>query len=239
MKKMKALAAALSTLALSPVAGSWLVLASLTIALPASAAAQQQTPEQVGERFLQTLKAQDWAANAALMDAAELDSMKAAFLDVAASDTSTAGLRAVFGVGSGAELRALAPVMVYQRFAANVIGQREGMAQFLASAAFRVIGHVQEGDTAYVVYRVNAAAPAGAPPGASLSQVSVITERRGGGVWKVRLNDEIQGMLTGLRMAAAQRRAANTAAAQAAGARVPAAPTAPPAAPSAAPPARP
>ena len=46
MKKMKALAAALSSLALSPVAGPWLVLASLTIALPAAAAAQQQTPEQ-------------------------------------------------------------------------------------------------------------------------------------------------------------------------------------------------
>jgi hypothetical protein len=239
MKKMKALAATLSSLALSPVAGAWLVLASLTLALPVAAAAQQQTPEQVAERFLQTLKAQDWAGNAALMDAAELDSMKAAFLDVAASDTSTAGLRAVFGVASGAELRALAPVMVYQRFAANVIGQREGMAQFLASAAFRVMGHVQEGDTAYVVYRVNAAPPAGAAGAPALSQVSVITERRSGGVWKVRLNDEIQGMLTGLRMAAAQRRAANTAAAQAATARVPAAPSTAPATPPTAPPARP
>ncbi|HYH82902.1 MAG TPA: hypothetical protein VEX86_24120 [Longimicrobium sp.] len=205
-------------------------LASLAVALPGTAGAQQ-TPEQAAERFLQTLKAQDWAANATLMDAAELDSMKAAFLEVTSTDTSTAGLRAVFGVGSGAELRGLTPAVVYQRFATNVIGQRPGMSQFLAAATFRVMGRVQEGDTAYVVYRVSSTPAAGSNIPA-LNQVSVVTTRRTGGVWKVRLNDEIQGMLAGLRSAAAQRRAASAAIEQARrDVANPAPPSAPPAGP--------
>jgi hypothetical protein len=185
-------------------------LATLVLAVP-SAVVAQGTPEQAAERYLQTLKAQDWAANSALMDPVEMDSMKAAFVDAAAADTSTAGLRELFNVQSTAEMRALAPAVVYQRFAANVIGQREGMAQFLSSATFRVMGHVQEGDTAWVVYRVSAAVPGNA----AASQVSLLALRNVGGTWKARLNEEVRGMLTGLRAAAAQRRAANAALEQA------------------------
>ncbi|HET7464056.1 MAG TPA: hypothetical protein VFJ82_22560 [Longimicrobium sp.] len=230
MKKLKLLAAALAVLALP------------------SAILAQGTPEQAAERYLQTLKAQDWAANSGLMDPAELDSMKAAFLDAATSDTSTAGLREIFNIGSVPELRALAPAVVYQRFAANVIGQREGMAQFLGAATFRVMGHVQEGDSAWVVYRVSG--PAG---GAAASQVSLMALRSVGGAWKARLSDEVRGMLTGLRQAAAQRRAANQALERlrASGQlpadpehpspapRPPAAPASPPPAAPASPPARP
>jgi hypothetical protein len=180
-------------------------LIALALALP-SALRAQGTPEQAAERYLQTLKAQDWAANAALMDPVELDSMKAAFLDAATSDTSTAGMREIFNVASVAELRALAPAVVYQRFAANVIGQREGMAQFLSAATFRVMGRVQEADSAWVVYRVSG--PAG---GAAASQVSLMAVRNVGGAWKARLSDEVRGMLVGLRQAAAQRRASNQA----------------------------
>jgi hypothetical protein len=225
--KMKGLAAA--------------VLSALALALPPLAAAQN-TPEQAAERFLQTLKARDWAGNAALVHPAELDSMKAAFMEVAGSDTSTAGLRAVFNVASAAELRALAPAIVYQRFAANVVGQREGMTEFLAAATFRVMGHVPAGDTAFVVYRVTG--PAG---NEQASQVTVMAMRRDGGGWKARLNDEVRGMISGLRTAVAQRRASAAAmaeverqrrAAEAEAAPPAARPAAPPPAP-APPPARP
>jgi len=175
---------------------------AVALALPTTAAAQQ-TPEQAAERYLQTLKAQDWAGNAALMDPVDLDSMKAAVLDAASADTSTAGLRQLFGVASVAEMRALAPAMVYQRFAATVIGQREGMAQFLGSARFRVMGHVREGDTAWVVYRVSAEVPGNA----GANQVSLVALRNVGGAWKARLNEEVRGMLVGLRSAAAESRA--------------------------------
>ena len=175
-------------------------LAALALALPCAAAAQN-TPEAAAERFLQTLKARDWAGNAAAVHPVELDSMKAAFVEVAGSDTSTAGIRAIFNVASVAELRALAPVMVYQRFAANVVGQREGMAEFLAGATFRVLGAVPAGDTAYVVYRVT-----GTAGGGQASQVTVMALRRDGAGWKARLTDEVRGMITGMRAAVEQRR---------------------------------
>ncbi|HEU4559151.1 MAG TPA: hypothetical protein VFS20_14920 [Longimicrobium sp.] len=175
-------------------------LAALALALP-SAAAAQNTPEAAAERFLQTLKARDWSGNAAAVHPVELDSMKAAFVEVAGSDTSTAGIRAIFNVASVAELRALAPAMVYQRFAANVVGQREGMAEFLAGANFRVLGAVPAGDTAYVVYRVT-----GTAGGGQASQVTVMALRRDGAGWKARLTDEVRGMIAGLRGAVEQRR---------------------------------
>jgi hypothetical protein len=184
----------------------WAVLAgALTMALPRAAAAQE-TPEQVAERYLSTMKARDWAANAAVVHPAELDSLKAAFVDVAHSDTSTAGLRALFNVSAARELEALTPVQIYARFVASTVGQQAEMTQFLASAVFKVLGHVAEGDSVYVVYRVTATGSGG-----PMSQVTVMSLRRAGAGWKTRLTDELRGTIVALHTQAAQRRAANAA----------------------------
>ncbi|MFL5541405.1 MAG: hypothetical protein ACJ8J0_20625 [Longimicrobiaceae bacterium] len=182
-----------------------LLFATLLAALPAAAAAQE-TPEQVAERYLATMKAKDWAANAALVHPAELDSIKAAFVDVARSDTSTAGLRALFNVTSARELEALPPAQVYARFVASTVGSQAEMTQFLSTAVFHVLGHVSEGDSVYVVYRVRATG-AGGP----VSQVTVMSLRRDGAGWKTRLTDELQTTIGALHAQAAQRRAANAA----------------------------
>ncbi|HSU16725.1 hypothetical protein [Longimicrobium sp.] len=211
-----------------------LTTAALAVAIPCAVVAQG-TPEQVATQYLQTMKAADWAGNAALIHPVEQDSLKAAVLEVIASDTSTAGLRQVFNVASAAELRALPAQQVYQRFVANTIGTQPGMREMLAAASFTAIGHVDQGDTSYVVYRVTAQAE-----GNTLSQVTVLSLRRDGGGWKVRLPEELKGMMMGMRQAAAQRRAA--AAAIQPSERPAAPPTAPPARPAtppAAPPARP
>ena len=184
----------------------WAAAAAMLMAVPATARAQD-TPEQAVDRYLSTLKAQDWAGNAAVVNPPELDSLKAAFIDVASADTSTAGLRALFNVGTAAELRALAAPVVYQRFIAATMGQQEQMQQFLRVATFRVLGHVGEGDTAYVVYRVSAAAAGGQ----QTSQVTVMTAVRAGGQWKARLSEELRGTVVSLHTAAAQRRAARQA----------------------------
>ena len=205
-----------------------LLPALFAIAAPRVAAAQ--TPEQVAERYLATMKAKDWAANAALVHPAELDSIKAAFVDVARSDTSTAGLRAIFQVGSAAELQALPPVQVYARFVGATVGGQAEMQQFLASASFKVLGHVDEGDSTYVVYRVSGSAAAGV-----VSQVTVMSLRRDGAGWKTRLTDELRATITGLHAQAAQRRAAG-AALTPPGERPPPRPQAAPPAPAPAPP---
>jgi len=207
-----------------------LLAAALALGLPRAARAQE-TPEQVAERYLATMKARDWATNAAMVHPAELDSIKAAFLDVAHSDTSTAGLRALFQVGSAAELQALPAAQVYARFVGATVGSQQEMQQFLASAAFKVLGHVDEGDSTYVVYRVSGTGASGA-----VSQVTVMSLRRDGATWKTRLTDELRATIAGLHREAAQRRAAN-AALQPPGERPPARPQ--PAPPAPAPPARP
>jgi hypothetical protein len=184
----------------------WAILiVALAMALPLAATAQQ-TPEQVAERYLSTMKAKDWAGNAALVHPAELDSLKAAFVDVAHSDTSTAGLRALFNMSSARELEALAPAQVYQRFVASTVGQQAEMTQFLATAVFKVLGHVVEGDSVYVVYRVSATGSAG-----PMSQVTVMSLRRSGAGWKTRLTDELRTTIVALHTQAAQRRVSNAA----------------------------
>jgi hypothetical protein len=184
----------------------WAILAvALAMALPLAATAQE-TPEQVAERYLSTMKAKDWAGNAALVHPSELDSLKAAFVDVAHSDTSTAGLRALFNVSSARELEALTPVQVYQRFVASTVGQQAEMTQFLATAVFKVLGHVAEGDSVYVVYRVSATGSAG-----PMSQVTVMSLRRSGAGWRTRLTDELRTTIVALHTQAAQRRATNAA----------------------------
>jgi hypothetical protein len=184
----------------------WIALAgALVVALPLAAAAQE-TPERVAERYLASMKARDWAANAAVVHPQELDSIKAAFVDVARSDTSTAGLRALFNVASARELEALPPAQVYQRFVASTVGQQAEMTQFLSSAVFKVLGHVSEGDSAYVVYRVSATGSSG-----PMNQVTVMSLRRDGAGWKTRLTDELRATIAALHAQAAQRRAANAA----------------------------
>ena len=182
-----------------------LLLAALMLALPRMIAAQQ-TPEQVAERYLATMKARDWAGNAAMVHPAELDSLKAGFMDVARSDTSTAGLRAIFNVGSANELQALSPAEVYARFVGATVGEQEDMRTFLQSAVFKVLGHVEEADSVYVVYRVSAAAQGG-----PMSQVTVMSLRRDGSGWKTRLTDELRTTIASLHTEAAQRRTANAA----------------------------
>ncbi|MBV9110085.1 MAG: hypothetical protein JO306_11810, partial [Gemmatimonadetes bacterium] len=140
----------MKTLTLAILASGALAVAAV---LPAAA---QNTPEQVATQYLQSMKAADWAANAALVHPAEEDSLKTALLEVVSADTATAGLRQVFNVGSAAELRALPSVQVYQRFVASTIGQQPGLRDILAAATFNVVGHVDQGDTSYVVYRVSA-----------------------------------------------------------------------------------
>jgi hypothetical protein len=184
----------------------WAILSGALLMTALSRPAAAQTPEQVAERYLATMKAKDWAGNAALVHPAELDSLKAAFMDVARSDTSTAGLRAIFNVSSARELEALPPAQVYARFVGATVGQQEEMTRFLSSAVFRVLGHVTEADSVYVVYRVTATVASG-----PMTQVTVMSLRRDGAAWRTRLTDELRSTITALHTQAAQRRAANAA----------------------------
>jgi hypothetical protein len=179
-----------------------LAAAALALALPTAARAQD-TPEGVAQRFLETVRARDWSANAALIYSADLDSLKAAFVEVSHVDTSSAGLRAIFQVNRVAELESMPAAEVYRRFVTDRTAQtaERERAEVLASTRFQVLGHVPEGDTAYVVYRVTATVPTG-----PASQVNMMTVRRERGVWKAPLSEEMQALIPRLHTAAAQQR---------------------------------
>src|ERR1044072_2970859 len=109
-----------------------LLLPALMLALPRMIAAHQ-TPEQVAERYLSTMKARDWAGNAAMVHPAELDSIKAAFMDVARSGTSPAARRPTCNVGRATELQPLSPAEISARFVGATVGQQQEMTTFLQS----------------------------------------------------------------------------------------------------------
>lgn len=157
----------------------------------------QATPEQVVQRYFDTFKAGDFAANAAMMDPAALDELKqgivaAASIPGAAEDPE---FQANFGVRSLDELKAMPPQLLYQRMLTTVLGQGE-MRELLGGSQVSVLGHVMEGDTAHVVYRMRMNAL-----GVNLDQVQVAPLRQVGGEWRVLLTGSFAGMISAMSQA--------------------------------------
>lgn len=162
-------------------------------ALPWRAAAQD-TPEQVVQRYYETLRGGDYATNATLMHPTALEELKTTIAGLAAMPGATdePEFREMFGVSSVDELRALPPQTLFERVLRN---QLEGeMHAILAAAQVNVLGHVLEGDsTAHVVYRMRMNFG-----GQSLDQVQVIPLERVDGQWRVLLTGSLAGMMNNM-----------------------------------------
>ncbi|WP_420129190.1 hypothetical protein [Longimicrobium sp.] len=162
-------------------------------ALPSRAAAQD-TPEAVAQRYYDTFRSGDFAANAALMHPQALEELKTTLTGLAAipGATEDAEFREMFGVSSIEELRALAPTVLFERVLRN---QLEGeLRAILASTEVSILGHVMEGDTtAHVVYRMRMNFG-----GQSLDQVQVMPLQRSEGQWRVLLTGSLAGMMNAM-----------------------------------------
>jgi hypothetical protein len=161
-------------------------------ALPA---AGQETPEQVVERYYETFRSGDYAANAAMMDPDALEELKSTVAQLVETVGDEGGdeLRTTFGVGSAAELRALAPEALYERMLRATLGDEE-MRDILQQAEIRVLGHVPEGeDVAHVVYRMRVSFG-----GVEVNQVQIAPVRRTPAGWRVMLTGSLAGMMQGL-----------------------------------------
>jgi hypothetical protein len=171
--------------------GALLLLA--LCALPLRAAAQE-TPEAVVQRYYETFRSGDFAANAALMHPAALEELKTTLTGMAAlpGATEDAEFREMFGVNSVEEMRALAPAVLFERVLRN---QLEGeMRAILATTEINILGHVMEGDTtAHVVYRMRMNFG-----GQSLDQVQVMPLQRAGAEWRVLLTGSLAGMMNSM-----------------------------------------
>jgi hypothetical protein len=172
-----------------------LLVAGLLMAPMALAA--QDTPEQVVQRYFDTFKNDDFAANAAMMDPAALAELKTTMVGLAdatgvATNETQAHLRETFGVQNTAELRALEPAMLYERMLRSVLGQGD-VRELLSAARVNALGHVLEGDTAHVVYRMSMEVM-----GNKVDQVQVSPVRRVDGQWRVLLTGSFASMITAM-----------------------------------------
>ena len=171
--------------------GALLLLAVCALPLRAGA---QETPEAVVQRYYETFRSGDFAANAALMHPAALEELKTTLTGMAAlpGATENAEFREMFGVSSIEEMRALAPAVLFERVLRN---QLEGeMRAILASTEISILGHVMEGDTtAHVVYRMRMNFG-----GQSLDQVQVMPLQRAGAEWRVLLTGSLAGMMNSM-----------------------------------------
>jgi len=172
----------------------FLALLALIPLIPRLAAAQQ-TPEQAAERYFAATKAMDWTATAAMMHPRALQSMKTMFVDLASLDTAGTVIPPMLGVKAD-ELAALPSERVYERVLNMITRMQPQAAELMRGASFDVVGHVMEGDTAHVVYRMKMSVE-----GAPITQTSVVSFLREGGEWRGLLTGDIQNMISGLRSA--------------------------------------
>ncbi len=173
-----------------------LLVAGLLLA-PMTTLAAQETPEQVVQRYFDTFKSGDFAANAVMMDPAALAELKTTMVGLAdatgvSADDTQAHLRETFGVQNTAELRALEPAMLYERMLRSVLGQGD-VREVLSAARVNVLGHVLEGDTAHVVYRMSMDVM-----GNKIDQVQVSPVRRVDGQWRVLLTGSFAAMINAM-----------------------------------------
>lgn len=173
---------------------SRLALTCLALVLSAGAAAAQETPEAVALRYFESMRANDLAANAALMDPEALASLKRTFTPLVELDTQGEVMRMLFGVGSRAEYDALAPAALYQRFLTTVMNLQPDMRAVMAGSTAQVIGRVDEGaDTSHVVYRIGMEIE-----GARMSKIETISLRRTPAGWRTMLSADVENFVSAL-----------------------------------------
>jgi hypothetical protein len=177
-----------------PAARTALLLAAFLL-LPRLAAAQA-TPEQAAAGYFATVRSGDWPANAARTHPQALSTMKAMFVELAGIDTAGVIIGPMLGVQRSAELTAMEPSLVYQRVLNMVMTMQPQVREIVATSTFEPVGHVVEGDTAHVVYRMRAKIE-----GVDVTQTSVISMRRDAGEWKALLTGDVQNLISALRTA--------------------------------------
>jgi len=170
-------------------------LPALLLLAFAPALAAQATPEQVVQRYFDSFRTGDYAANVALMHPEALNDMKETLSGLVAipGATDEPQFREMFGVSTVEEFNRLTPAAL---FAAVLRSQLEDpeMRQILGSAQTEVLGHVMEGDSvAHVVYRMRMSMGE-----MQVNQVQVAPLKRADGEWRVLLTGSLAGMMGNL-----------------------------------------
>lgn len=166
------------------------------LVMSAHGLAAQESPEQVMERYYDTFRTGDYAANVALMHPEALQSMKETLAGLAAMPGAEEApeFAQMFGVSSIEEFNQLAPAALFERILRAQLEQPE-MREVLSNAQVNVLGHVMEGDSvAHVVYRMRMGIGE-----MTVDQVQVAPLKRANGEWRVLLTGSFAGMMNAAR----------------------------------------
>lgn len=168
-------------------------------AAEAGEAPDASSPEAATRSLVERIRASDYEGMADLMHPAALEELRQLFSPILEAEEMASFRQQVFGIGSVEEAGALDGREIYVTIIGFALGADPAAAQAMQTVQAEVIGHVMEGDTAHVVYRMNMNVE-----GFELSQTAVATFREREGRWLGLLSADLRGMVAGLRRAIEQ-----------------------------------
>lgn len=167
-------------------------LPALLVLAFAPGLAAQATPEQVVQRYFDSFRTGDYAANVALMHPEALQSMKETMSGLVAlpGAAEEPEFQEMFGVSTLAEFNQLDPAVLFERIIRTQLEDPE-MREIMSGSQTTVLGHVMEGDSvAHVVYRMRMSIGE-----MEMDQVQVSPLKRADGEWRMLLTGSLAGMM--------------------------------------------
>lgn len=152
------------------------------------------TPEAATMSLVESIRAADYGRMADLMHPAALEELRQLFEPILEAPQMADFRQEIFGVASIDSALALDGREIYETIISFALGSDAATAAAMQSVQAQVIGHVMEGDTAHVVYRMNLDVE-----GIPFSQTAVASFRQHEGRWLGLLTADIRGMVAGLR----------------------------------------
>lgn len=162
----------------------------------ATGAVDTSTPEASTEALVVSMRASDWSGMADLMHPDALEELREMFLPLLRDEDLGAFRQEIFGIEGAEEASALDGRQIYEGFISFALTADPTMTAALQTVDADVIGHVMEGDTAHVVYRLDMNVA-----GIDVAQTAVASYRRRDGRWLGLLTTDLRGMIAGMRQA--------------------------------------
>lgn len=163
---------------------------------PSARALDVSTPEAATVSLVDRIRTADYEGMADLMHPDALAELRELFMPVLQAEEMADFRSEVFGTPSVEHAAALSGSEIYRTIISFALGADPATASAMQSVEADVIGHIMEGDTAHVVYRMNMNVE-----GFEMSQTAVASYRQHEGRWLGLLTADLRGMVAGLRQA--------------------------------------
>lgn len=166
----------------------------LCLAIWAGPALAQNTPEAAATAFGKALSSADWPGAARLMHPSAIRQLRDLFSLALSNDKLSQAREQIFGFKSAAEAKEAPDTVLFAAFLKHVLTRQQGFVEAMKTATITPLGHIQPGDTAFVVTRLNYHVS-----GVAVTQFDVMPFVRAGPVWKGALKSDFINMAAMLR----------------------------------------